>query len=96
MNIQWSPVARLDYIQNITYLEEHWSEREIIVFNQSIEHHLNLLSSGTISFTKTNYKDVFKVVLIKQITLFYVVDENDITLLRFWNNYQDLSKFRLK
>jgi plasmid stabilization system protein ParE len=95
MKIEWSPKARLDYIQNITYLAEKWSQKEIIVFNESIGYNLKLLESGILSFTKTNHKDVFKVVLIKQITLYYSINNDTVRILRFWNNYQRPEKFTL-
>ena len=35
-------------------------------------------------------------VIIKQITIYYSIENETIYLLRFWNNYQDLSNFKLK
>lgn len=40
--------------------------------------------------------NVYKMVLIKQITIYYSMENETIYLLRFWNNYQDLSNFKLK
>jgi len=96
MKVTWSRLARSDFWKNIEYLEKEWSPQEVISFINEVEYHIQLLKNNNIYFIKTGYKDVFKIVIIKQVTLFYRVSESNIELLRFWNNYQDLSKFRLK
>ncbi len=35
-------------------------------------------------------------VIIKQITIYYTIENENIYLLRFWNNHQDLSHFKIK
>jgi plasmid stabilization system protein ParE len=96
MIIEWSYLAKIDYWKNIEYLENEWSPKEVVAFIKSVDQHLELLKSDNIYFTKTGYKDVYKLVIVKQVSLFYRIKENKIELLRFWNNYQDLSKFKLK
>jgi hypothetical protein len=54
-----------------------------------------LLIKGNIKFKKTEYKEVYQVVVIKQIILFYEKNEDKIFLLRFWNNYQDIKNLSL-
>lgn len=95
VNIIWTDLAIDDVSENIYYLEKEWTEKEVIRFNKKIEEILEKLSKENILFKPTEYKNVFQIVIIKQITLFYEVKGNDIFLLRFWNNYQNPDKLRL-
>jgi len=96
MKIEWTLASKNDYWQNIEYLENHWSEKEVLNFINEIDYSLNLLTKGNIIFTKSDYLNVYKMVIIKQITIYYSIENETIYLLRFWNNYQDLSNFKLK
>jgi hypothetical protein len=96
MKIEWTLASKNDYWQNIEYLENHWSEKEVLNFINEIDYSLNLLTKGNMIFTKSDYLNVYKMVIIKQITIYYSIENETIYLLRFWNNYQDLSNFKLK
>ena len=96
MKIEWTLASKNDYWQNIEYLENHWSEKEVLNFINEIDYSINLLTNGNVIFTKSDYPNVYKMVIIKQITIYYSIENETIYLLRFWNNYQDLSNFKLK
>ena len=96
MKIEWTLASKNDYWKNIEYLENHWSEKEALNFINEIEYSLNLLAKENVLFIKSDYSNVYKMVIIKQITLYYSIENQTIYLLRFWNNYQDLSNFKLK
>ncbi|QBN18791.1 type II toxin-antitoxin system RelE/ParE family toxin [Flavobacterium nackdongense] len=96
MKIEWTLLAKIDYWKNIEYLENHWSEKEVLNFINEINHSLNLLEKGNVIFIKSDYSNVYKMVVIKQITIYYSIEKDSLFLLRFWNNYQDLSNFKLK
>lgn len=96
MKIEWTLASKNDYWQNIEYLENHWSEKEVLNFINEIDYSINLLTKGNVIFTKSDYPNVYKIVIIKQITIYYSIENETIYLLRFWNNYQDLSNFKLK
>ncbi len=96
MKIEWTLASKNDYWQNIEYLENHWSEKEVLNFITEIDYSLNLLAKGNVTFTKSDYINVYKMVIIKQITIYYSIENETIYLLRFWNNDQDLSNFKLK
>lgn len=96
MIVYWSPLAKTDFWKNIEYLEKEWSAKEVISFIEEVDYNIQLLKKNNIFFIKTGYKDVYKIVIIKQVSLFYRLANNKIELLRFWNNYQDLNKFKLK
>lgn len=96
MKIEWTLKSRNDYWQNIEYLENYWSEKEALKFIEELDFSLNLLVKGNVIFTKSDFTNVYKVVIIKQITIYYLIENETIYLLRLWNNFQDLSNFKLK
>jgi hypothetical protein len=96
MKIEWTQASKIDYWQNIEYLENYWSEKEVLNFIIEVDYCLNLLTKENVVFTKSEYKNVYKMVIIKQITIYYSIKDDIIYLLRFWNNYQDLTSFKLK
>lgn len=95
MEIIWSPQSKKDYWQNIDYLEAEWTFKDVINFIEKVDQTLNLLLQNNIEFISTNYKNINKVVILKQITLYYRINNDKIELLRFWNTYQDLVNINL-
>lgn len=96
MKIEWTLASKNDYWKNIEYHENHWSEKEVLNFINEVEYSLNLLAKENVLFVKSDYSNVYKMFIIKQITLYYTIENQTIYLLRFWNNYQNLSNFKLK
>ena len=76
-------------------MEREWTLTEVYNFIDKTDELINLLEKGNVIFKPTEYKDTFQVPVVKQITLYYSVINNKVELLRFWNNYQDLTKFSL-
>ncbi|QZK89509.1 type II toxin-antitoxin system RelE/ParE family toxin [Flavobacterium sp. CHNK8] len=95
MIVIWSPQAKKDYWQNIDYLEAEWSFQDVVNFIDKVDYSIALLLQNNIEFISTNYKSVNKVVVTKQITLYYRINSDTIDLLRFWNKYQDLENLKL-
>jgi plasmid stabilization system protein ParE len=89
LNIIWSNLAIDDVSDNIYYLEKNWTEKEVERFNDKTEEVLEQLSKGNLNFKPTEHKNIFQVPIVKQITLFYKINESNIVLLRFWNSYQN-------
>lgn len=89
LNIIWSDYAVEDVIENIGYLEKHWTKKEVDSFSDKIDAVLEKLSKGNLTFKTSGYKNIYEVPIIKQITLYYQIHDNDIILVRFWNNYRD-------
>lgn len=91
--IIWTDLAIEDFSENIFYLENEWTEKEVERFMKKTNEILDKLTKGNVKFKSTAYKNVFQIVVLKQITLFYEIEDNAIILLRFWNNYKNPSKF---
>ena len=96
MKIEWTWASKDDYWKNIEYLESRWSEKEVLNFINEVNYSIDLLKKGNLIFKKSAYKNVYKMVILKQVTIYYSIENDTIYLLRFWNNYQDLNNFKLK
>lgn len=96
VQIIWTELAKLDYWENIEYLEREWTLNDVYNFMDKTDDLIGLLTKQNLTFKPTKYKDVFQITVTKQITLFYKTLENkDIELLRFWNTYQNPEKLKL-
>jgi len=94
--VVWNALAKVDYHNNIDYLLKYWPVKVAQEFIDDVEKAIYNLKTGTIEYQETEYKEVKKCVLCKQITMYYKhTGENKVELLRFWNNYQDSKKLQL-
>ena len=87
--IIWTSKARSDYWNNIDYLEAQWSEKEVKRFIAKTDDIIEKIAKGKVSFLSTDFENISKVVVVKQIMLFYKVDKNNLYILRFWNTSQN-------
>jgi hypothetical protein len=91
--IVYSSIAEKTFLQNIAYLEKEWTIKEVRNFLQKTQDILDILKSDPHIFSKWERNtSVFKVIVVKQITMFYAVEGQTISILLFWNNYQDPGK----
>ncbi|MRX68018.1 ParE toxin of type II toxin-antitoxin system, parDE [Flavobacterium resistens] len=95
MNVIWAPQAKQDFWNNIDYLEAEWSEKIALSFIEKVNTTIELLKNDNVLFLKTNYKNVYKIVITKHISLYYRIENTNLELLRFWNTFQDTEKFKL-
>ena len=97
--VLWNNRAKLDYFENINFLLDNWTENEAQQFINEVNHIEHILSIGNVDFQDTDFAGVKRLVVRKQITLFYkILDSHTIELLRFWNNNnnKDVNKLNLK
>ena len=93
--IIYTPLAKKSFKQNIQHLEENWTINEIKKFIQKTSDVIDILKENPLVFPLWEYnKTIRKVVLLKQITLFYEFDENNVYIHLFWNNYQDPDRIK--
>jgi hypothetical protein len=85
-----SSLAEKTFVQNISNLEEDWTIKEIKNFIIKTSEVINLLKSNPYVFPKWEFNSsIHKVVLVKQITLFYTIHGDTIQIHLFWNNYRN-------
>jgi hypothetical protein len=94
--VLWNKIARHDYFENIEFLLQNWSEKEVKNFIDKVFEIESILAKGNVEFQNTDRIGIKRCVINKQITLFYrIVDENHVELLRFWNNSTNLRSLNL-
>lgn len=97
--IVWTPTALRTFQKNIDYLEEHWTEREIISFVTRTSDVLDTLSNAPLIFRESyKIKNTRVGVIIKQISVVYRVKPRKkvIELITFIDNRADTKKSRWK
>ena len=87
--IIWQPEAKSDYTRTIDYLLENWSRKQAQDFVERVGSILELLRRTPFMAAESDYKHVRKLVIRKQISLYYLVENDKIFVLRFWDNRQD-------
>ncbi|MDX6190215.1 type II toxin-antitoxin system RelE/ParE family toxin [Flavobacterium sp. Fl-318] len=91
MDVIWAPQAKKDFWNNIDYLEAEWSEKSALHFIKKVDTTIALLKNDTVLFLKTNYKNVYKIVITKHISLYYRIENETIQFTTF---LEQLSRFR--
>lgn len=95
--ITWSAEAKLTYLSIIKYLEENWTEKEIINFVDRVHNKLNLLSVQPAigKVHKKRYR-IHKTLVHKRVSLVYHIRplKKEIVLLTFWDDRQDPGRLR--
>lgn len=96
ITINWTDEAIEDFEQNIEFFELRFSEKEVQIFVDKTQEAISIISKNPKAFKSTKYREVRVVSIVKQVNLYYrIVNINNIELLRFWNNYQNLKKLEL-
>lgn len=86
MKIIWTHEAILSFKQNILYLTENWSLEEIREFKVKTKSVLkNLKDNPKMGYYDDDWQ-CHRILVLKQITLFYSPENEEIVLISFWNN----------
>ncbi|MBS1584931.1 MAG: type II toxin-antitoxin system RelE/ParE family toxin [Bacteroidetes bacterium] len=88
--VYWTPQAEQTFIANLEYLEKSWTNAVINDFLDRVEEVLQTLRESPYIYSLHREQDgVRKCVVNERIVLFFIINEETITLLSFWNTYQD-------
>jgi ParE toxin of type II toxin-antitoxin system, parDE len=97
IEVSWSDEAVKTFQENINYLQEEWSDKEVIRFIQQTENIIIRLKKFPQSYLP-GYKNkkYRKARLNKYIAIFYSYNKSNskIVLLSFWNVKQDPGKLK--
>jgi Plasmid stabilization system protein len=89
LEISWSKRANTNFDSILNYLETEWGERSVTLFVRKVYDFLEILSEypeiGSIENEELHIRGF---VIIKQITVFYQIRDNQIILLNFYDNRQ--------
>ena len=89
LNINWTAEAKQTYGNILEYLQEEWSIKEVEVFIERTENLLLIIAQQPYIFKASAYKQIRQAIIGKQNSLFYLVKNNGIFLLAFWDNRQN-------
>jgi len=91
--IIWSDEALRNLKTIFDYLESTWTPKEIQKFAQLLEKSLNLLVTNPLSFPQIKHPNKLrKMVISKQISIFYQTTENQIRIVSIFDNRQSPSR----
>jgi len=93
--IKWSEKAKEDYFQIIDYLLDNWGKNSAKKFVNTVLHTLDLISKMPTIYPLTKYrKNLRRCIVVKQVSMYYQVNENDIELfiVRFYDNRRNPDK----
>ncbi|MBZ0202635.1 MAG: type II toxin-antitoxin system RelE/ParE family toxin [Ignavibacteria bacterium] len=94
--IKFSSKAERDFVSIIEYLENNWSLTEIRRFNKIFKKRIQTIKLFPYSYPSlSNRNNIRKCVLMKQITLYYRINENEIIILSLYDSRQNPSKLKV-
>jgi plasmid stabilization system protein ParE len=95
--IFWTEFALSELEKTITYLEENWTEKELMNLAYEIEKTLSLISHDPTLFQVSEIKkDVRRVLVAKLNTLYYRVNGESIEIISFFSNRQNPKRRKIK
>ena len=93
--IIWSDEALKNLKSIIAYLESRWSKKEISKFAGLLDKNVNLIKDNPLLFPKSNLRREYrKAVISKQVSLYYMIDNQTVTIITLWDNRQNPRKLK--
>ncbi len=94
--VEWSLEARANLNNIMTYLENEWTEKEVVYFSERLEKQLSLLSQTPEickrSLRKTGLRECQ---VTNYNTLFYTYDDDKLYIVTIFDNRQDPKKLNI-
>lgn len=87
--VVWVSLAVQTYMEEIDFIYLKWNQKEVDDFVMLVDENLKRLSINPL--IGQIHKNVYKIVISKQTSLFYNIIEKDkkVELVYFWNNKKD-------
>ena len=95
MKISWTPTAKKTYFAVLDYLEEAWTEKEVLNFIEEVNTLLIQISNNPEMFhLSLKKKNIRKGLITKHNSLYYRIKprKKELELLTFWDNRQNPGK----
>ena len=88
MKIIWTAKAVKENQNNIDYLKENWEKKVLINYLGAVERTIGYLRNNPNLGQHDELINAHKILVVKQIYMFYDLVDGDLYILSFWNNYQ--------
>ncbi len=90
--VVWSAEAEATYADVLAFLEERWSEKQMLHFVERTEEVISLVERNPSIYPYSRTKSIYRAVVSKQTSLYYYVTGEVVVLLSFEDNRQDPNK----
>ncbi|MCL9810117.1 type II toxin-antitoxin system RelE/ParE family toxin [Flavobacterium luminosum] len=95
--ILWTDFALKELESTIEYLEENWTEKELMNLATKLEETLSLISQNPDLFQKSELKDdIRRAIILTHNSLYYRFYNDQVEILSFFSNRQNPKKRKLK
>lgn len=93
--VVWSIRALRTYVDNLTYLEREWTDKEAASFVRRPEEVIHYIQSDPFIYEASTKKaNVYRCVVTTHISLYYKRANDKIMLLIFWDNGQNPTRLK--
>lgn len=86
--IRWTSNALRELQQAFEYLESEFTERELNKLGSEIEHITKLISQNPYLSQKSEFKNIYRAVILRYNTMYYRINNGEIEILSFFSNRQ--------
>ena len=93
--IVWTDLALEELENTVKYLEEKFSEKEVERLADEIERILLIISQNPAIFSLSDKINVRKATILKFNSMFYRVTKNEIQILSFFSNRQNIENIKI-
>ena len=91
--IQWTDHALSELSDTVKYLEENWTEKELIQFANAVDHTVEIISRHPEIYPVSNKKKkTRKAVVDKNNTIYYRIVKDSVQILSVFGTKQDPAK----
>lgn len=88
-SVFWSDLASNELQETLQYLEENFSEKELVRLSNELEQILSLISINPKLFpSSSKKKNIRKIIILTYNTMYYKVSNNSIEIISFFSNRQ--------
>ncbi len=88
MKVLWTYTAIEQLNSNILYLKENWDAKVLDDFLEELDKTVDYISKGLIFGMYDERTNFHKYLVVRQIYLFYKIENNILYIEYLWNNYQ--------
>lgn len=92
MIVRWTSIAKRDYHKNIDFLLSDWNIIVAKNFIIRIDYCISIIQKNPAAFKRIGVLEIRVVPATKHISIFYRVKNDEIIILRSWNNFKNPEK----
>ena len=93
--ILWTENALEELERTLEYLERNFTRKELERLSEKIESTVSLISQNPFLFSKSDKKNIHRVVILKYNTMYYQLKDESIEILSFFSNRQNPKKRKI-